>query len=212
MAGQGKRFSAGNPKQFQLLGGKKIYLWTLECFATSALFEEIILVCEDEAVASVQAEVGPSHLVIAGGATRQESSYKGLLACGPKTEIVVIHDAVRPFVSKRILEDNVTRARKFGAVDTCIPTHDTLVHSKDGNTIAEIPNRAEYLRGQTPQSFSYPIILSAHQNTHRTNATDDCRLVIDQGISVHIVQGEDRNMKITTPFDLLIAEKIILNY
>ncbi len=211
MAGQGKRFSAGNPKQFQLLGGKKIYLWTLERFATSTLFEEIILVCDAGSVALVQAEVGPTHRVIAGGATRQESSYKGLLACGPKTEIVVIHDTVRPFVSERILEDNVKAAREFGAVDTCIPTHDTLVHSKDGKTIADIPNRAEYLRGQTPQSFSYPIILSAHQNTHRINATDDCRLVMDHGISVAIVEGEEQNMKITTPFDLLIAEKIARN-
>lgn len=209
MAGQGKRFSAGNPKQFQLLGGKKIYLWTLERFATSSLFDEIILVCEPDSAAIVQSEVGPTHRVITGGATRQESSYKGLLACGPHTEIVVIHDAVRPFVSQKILEDNIQAARAFGAVDTCIPTHDTLVHSKDGKTIAEIPNRAEYLRGQTPQSFSYPLILTAHQNTRRSNATDDCRLVMDLGISVAIVEGEERNMKITTPFDLLIAEKIV---
>jgi len=209
MAGQGKRFSHTSPKQFQLLAGKKIYLWTLEQFSTSNLFEEIILVCEASLISEIQAEVGPSHRVIAGGATRQESSYEGILACGPNTEIVVIHDAVRPFVSHRILQDNVNGARKFGAVDTCIPSHDTLVHCKDGKTIAEIPKRSEYLRGQTPQSFAYTTILSAHKQAKTSDATDDCRLVLDQNVPIHLVEGEERNMKITTPLDLTIAELLM---
>ncbi len=210
MAGQGKRFSAADPKQFHFLAGEKIYLRTLDRFATSELFEEIILVCDPEFITQVQAEVSFAHRVIAGGATRQESSYKGLLACGPDTHIVVIHDAVRPFVSHRILEENVRRAKEFAAVDTCIPTHDTLVHTKDGKTIAEIPPRAEFMRGQTPQSFSFPLILKAHQQTKRTNATDDCCLVLDQGHPVHIVLGEEHNMKITTQYDLLVAEKLAM--
>lgn len=208
MAGQGKRFSDEQPKQFYFLAGEKIYLRTLDRFATSNLFEEIILVCDHELIHQIQAEAGVAHRVIAGGATRQESSHKGLLACGPGTEIVVIHDAVRPFVSHRILEENIRKAKEFGAVDTCIPTHDTLVHTHDGKTIASIPTRAEYLRGQTPQSFSYPLILNAHQKTKRKNVTDDCSLILEQGEKVHIVHGDELNIKITTPFDLLIAEKI----
>lgn len=210
MAGQGKRFSAADPKQFHFLAGEKIYLRTLDRFATSELFEEIILVCDPEFITQVQAEVSVAHRVIAGGATRQESSYKGLLACGPDTHIVVIHDAVRPFVSHRILEENVRRAKEFAAVDTCIPTHDTLIQTKDGKTISAIPPRAELMRGQTPQSFSYPLILKAHQKTKRTNATDDCCLVLDQGHPVHIVAGEEHNMKITTQYDLLVAERLAM--
>ncbi len=210
MAGQGKRFSTADPKQFHFLAGEKIYLRTLDRFATSELFEEIILVCDPEFITQVQAEVSFAHRVIAGGATRQESSYKGLLACGPDTHIVVIHDAVRPFVSHRILEENVRRAKEFAAVDTCIPTHDTLIHTVDGKTIAAIPPRAEFMRGQTPQSFSYPLILKAHQQTKRTNATDDCCLVLDQGHPVHIALGEEHNMKITTQYDLLVAENLAM--
>lgn len=210
MAGQGRRFSDAQPKQFHFLAGEKVYLRTLDRFATSNLFEEIILVCDPEYLTQVQAEITFAHKVVAGGATRQESSYKGLLACGADTRIVVIHDAVRPFVSHRILEENVHKAQEFGAVDTCIPTHDTLIRTLDGKTIADIPPRKELMRGQTPQSFSYPLILEAHRQTKRTNATDDCCLLIDQGHPVHIVQGEDLNMKITTPFDLVVAEKIAL--
>lgn len=208
MAGEGKRFSAVSPKQFHLLAGRQVYLWTLERFACSELFEEIILVCQKELIPEVQAEVGSRHRVVAGGATRQDSSLKGLLACGTDTQIVVIHDAVRPFVSQRILEENVRKAQIHGAVDTCIPTHDTLVRITEQNTIKDIPNRSEYLRGQTPQSFSFPLILRAHQNTARTNATDDCSLALDEGLPISIVEGEELNMKITSPLDLMIAEKL----
>ncbi len=208
MAGQGERFDPLNPKQFYSLASKPIYLWTLEKFSKSRLFQDLILVCPKDLVAKVQAEVGSSYLVVAGGVTRQESSYLGLKACGKATEIVVIHDAVRPFVSERILKENIEGARKFGAVDTCIPSSDTLVYSKDGKIISGIPNRSEYLRGQTPQSFSYPLILEAHERA-TTVATDDCRLALDQGHAVHIVKGEEENLKITTPTDLLVAEAIL---
>jgi len=209
MAGQGRRFSAPEPKQFHLLAGEKIYLRTLDRFVTSNLFDEIILVCDPEFIPQVQAEATFAHRVVAGGATRQESSYQGLLACGSDTEIVVIHDAVRPFVSYRILEENIRKAKEFGAVDTCIPNHDTLIQTKDGKTISSIPSRSELMRGQTPQSFSYPLILKAHQECKRSDSTDDCTLVHDQKHPIHIVLGEDLNMKITTPFDLLIAEKAL---
>lgn len=206
MAGQGSRFGQEVAKQFQLLGGKKVYLWTLEAFTSSGLFDEIILVAPPDQTDLVKTEVDPDIQVVSGGATRQESSYRGLIACGSNTDIVVIHDGVRPFVSKRILEDNIAGARNFGAVDTCIPTADTLVHAPSGNRVASIPPRLEYLRGQTPQSFSYPLILEAHQKTHKMHATDDCQLVLEMKKDVHVVKGDEENIKITTPFDLILAE------
>ncbi|NGX26838.1 MAG: 2-C-methyl-D-erythritol 4-phosphate cytidylyltransferase 1 [Chlamydiae bacterium] len=208
MAGQGERFGEPLPKQFHLLQGKKVYLWALEQFITSELFEEIILVTSADQVEEVQNEVGPGFQVISGGKTRQESSYRGLIACGPTTEIVVIHDGVRPFVSKRILEENIKGARAYGAVDTCIPSADTLVYAPDKKKIVSIPTRSEYLRGQTPQSFSYPLILESHENTKTTQATDDCQLVLEMGKEIYIVKGEEKNLKITTPFDLLLAETL----
>ncbi len=205
MGGSGSRFGTELPKQFHRLSGKKIYLHTLDKFLE---FSEIILVCHEKYVAEVQEDIKnyPSHIkVIAGGDTRQASSYLGLLACQKGTEYVVIHDAVRPFVSKRIIQQNFEGAILHQAVDTCIPSSDTIVHSKTGTVIDEIPNRSEYLRGQTPQSFHYPLILRAHQTTTMTNSSDDCSLVSHP---IHIVQGDEHNIKITTGLDLFIAEQL----
>ncbi len=212
MAGEGKRFGRSTPKQFHLLGGKPLYLWAFEKMAHSSLFEEIILVCSLDHVEIIEKQIGSNHQVIPGGKTRQESSYKGLLACGPETEIVVIHDAVRPFVTQKILEENVKGARNFGAVDTCIPSSDTIIHSKDGKKIAKIPHREEYFRGQTPQSFSYPLVLESHKHTKHTSASDDCTLVLEHGKKIHIVYGHDSNLKITSPQDLKIAEVLLKNH
>jgi 2-C-methyl-D-erythritol 4-phosphate cytidylyltransferase len=202
MAGKGERFGSTLPKQLHELCGKKIYKYTLERFQESRLFEEIILVCHPDWM--VQEE---GVKVVAGGATRQESSYRGLLACAPDTQYVVIHDGVRPFVSLEILQENVRAVKQFDAVDTCIPSTDTIVHSVDGKRIDEIPLRSEYWRGQTPQSFAYDLILEAHQRTKRKNATDDCSLVLEMGYDVHIVIGSEENIKITTEKDILLAEQ-----
>ncbi len=216
MAGTGERFGSTIPKQFHRLAGKKIYLHTLETLIASALFEEILLVCPEEWKEQVAEDLAayPSHplSLITGGSTRQESSFKGLLACHPETKVVVIHDAVRPFVTIEILKRNVASALQFGATDTCIPSADTLVHAPEKNLIACIPNRAEYLRGQTPQSFSYPLILKAHQNAQkigRVNLSDDCSLVVQEGYPVHVTVGSEENIKITTELDLILAQQIL---
>ncbi len=201
MAGEGQRF--GSPKQFHLLADKPLYKHTLERFVASRLFDEIILVAPE----GWMHDNGDAR-VIAGGRSRQESSYLGLLACAP-CDYVVIHDGVRPFVSQRILEENIAGAKKYGAVDTCIPSADTLVHAPGGKRIESIPPRADYLRGQTPQSFAYPLILEAHRKCSVTSATDDCSLVLAMGKEVHIVRGEETNIKITTSFDLKLANSLL---
>ena len=205
MAGTGSRLGNTLPKQFHEIGGKKIYQHTLEKFQSSNLFNEIILVCHPDWM--VQEEGAKS---VAGGTTRQESSFKGLLACDPTTQYVVIHDAVRPFVSIDILRENIAKVQQYDAVDTCIPSSDTIVQSADGNRIDEIPVRSEYWRGQTPQSFAYDLILEAHQRTKRKNASDDCTLVLEMGCEIYIVRGSEENLKITTEFDLLLAKNINL--
>ncbi len=205
MGGTGARFGSDRPKQFHLIEGKRVYLHTLGAFLQSHLFDEIVLVCHSDWLALVKEETACySVRVCEGGETRQRSSYLGLLACPEDTQYVVIHDAVRPFVSQEILEKNVRRVKIAKAVDTCIPSADTIVHSKNGHTIDQIPLRQDCFRGQTPQSFEYSLILRAHENTQRTNASDDCSLVLELGHPVEIVLGNQSNRKITTELDLQI--------
>lgn len=210
MAGSGTRFSSQIPKQFHHLSGKKIYQHTLEKFLTTRFFSRIILVCAPKYMQQIKKEVSFSDqvYVVEGGQNRQESSLKGLLACPSDTEIVVIHDAVRPFVSKEILQKNISLARLHKAVDTCIPSSDTLVHTVDLKHIHTIPPRNQYVRGQTPQSFFYPLILEAHLSTSKKNSSDDCSLVLAKNHSVHITEGSEYNIKITTELDLFLAEQI----
>ncbi len=135
MGGKGTRFKSALPKQFHLLAGKKIYIHTLERFLACELFDQIILVVPLEWKSEVEDELKSfpqdKIRVIAGGETRQDSSYLGLQACPKETQFVVIHDAVRPFVSEKILRENVHACQLYGAVDTCIPSADTIVHSKN---------------------------------------------------------------------------------
>jgi 2-C-methyl-D-erythritol 4-phosphate cytidylyltransferase len=216
MGGEGKRFGSALPKQFHRLSGKKVYLHTLEAFLKIPDFAEILLVTHPDWIEEVEGDL--SHYpdsklrIVQGGTTRQVSSYKGLLACEDKTDIVVIHDAVRPFVSEEILLKNIDAAIRFHAVDTCIPSPDTIVHSLTPGQIHKIPNRSEFLRGQTPQSFSYPLIFDAHKKAIERkieNASDDCQLVLASGRKVVIVQGEECNLKITSELDLFLAEQLL---
>jgi len=214
LAGKGERFNSTIPKQFQRLSGKKVFLHTLESFIAAKLFDEIILVVPQEYKEHIQSDLIPyqSHNIhiINGGNTRQESSNLGLLACNHSTEYVVIHDGVRPFISNKIIMDNVDSVLKYKAVDTCIPSADTIVHTDESAFIQEIPDRKFYLRGQTPQSFEYSLIVNAHKNAQYSNFTDDCRLVREMGLPVHVVYGDDSNIKITTELDLFIAEQLFM--
>ena len=234
MAGEGSRFQSEKPKQFHHLSGKPIYLYALETLKESKLFDLIILVCPKSHLKKLTAwhkielkENSSSLKIIAGGKTRQESTYQGLLAAPKNTNLVLIHDAVRPFVSKTILEENLKLAKKHKAVDTCIPSFDTIVHSPSGSNIKNIPLRKEFLRGQTPQTFSYPLILKAHRqsldqscNPHKQtkvktqkkgvfDASDDCQLVLQMGEKVVIAKGDENNIKITSQLDLFLAEQIL---
>jgi len=210
LAGSGERFGNELPKQFHKLSGKKVYIHTLEKYCQSQIFDEIILVCHPQYTEMVEHDVAdinsPPIRVIEGGRTRQESTYLGAMAA--KGDYLVIHDAVRPFVSIDILKANAEAAIRYGAVDTCIPSNATFVHAPYKEMISTIPIRADYQRGQTPQSFKRDLLLKAHNATSNKNSTDDCRLVLEMGNPVHIVPGDESNIKITTMLDLFLAEQI----
>lgn len=196
MAGLGLRLGSVIPKQFLPLGKRALYEHALTIFKETGFFDEIILVCPE----GWQVEGS-----ILGGSSRQESCYQGLLACGDKTDYVVIHDGTRPFITKEILERHIEMLGRYPAINTCIPSYDTLNQVEDGRVIA-IPDRSTLMRGQTPQSFSYPLLLKAHENHRGREATDDCALMLAEGHPVHYVLGSETNHKITTPSDLIWAE------
>jgi len=210
MGGEGSRFEAVTPKQFTPLAGKSIYLHTLDTFLKFSLFEEIVLVCHVLWMERVKKEVkDPRVRIVPGGSTRQNSTYRGLIACGKGTDFVMIHDAVRPFVSKEVIWRNIRALNKHAAVNTCIPSNDTIVYATSTKSITAIPNRSHCLLGQTPQSFSYPLILRAHEHAIHQMASDDCALVLELGHPVHIVPGCSKNIKITHQIDLLLAKQLI---
>ncbi len=216
IGGRGSRFGSQLPKQFHRFSGKKVYLYTVEQFLKVPAFEKILLVCPESWIHQVEAELlaynDPRLTVIRGGTSRQESSFLALQACGDQTRYVVIHDGVRPFVSQDLLWSNIHGAISAGAVNTCIPSADTIVHAPTQEKIADIPLRSEYWRGQTPQSFSYPLILKAHleaQHNQVCASSDDCSLVVKLGHPIKIVMGSEENIKITTELDLFLAEQIL---
>jgi len=219
--GKGTRMGmVDKPKQFLDIYGKPVIVHTIEVFDTHPEIDSIAIVClkewcEDVKIWVRKYELNKVKWIIEGGETRQESTYAGL--CGISREckdddIIVIHDAVRPLVSHRIISDNIKFAAKYGAVDTVIPTADTIVRSVDGQTIYDIPVRKELYIGQTPQSFKFSIIKRAHEFAKESNieeVTDDCKLVLKYGQKVYCVQGDKLNLKITTLEDLLLVKAII---
>ncbi|MEN9343718.1 MAG: 2-C-methyl-D-erythritol 4-phosphate cytidylyltransferase [Chlamydiota bacterium] len=210
-AGQGVRFKEAIPKQFQRLIGKPIYLHTLQALIDSLLFSDIILVVPLDFSCKIECPYPHVHIVT-GGTTRQLSSYQGLLyARSLNPDIVLIHDAVRPFVTESILKENLEMADRYGAANTCILSTDTLVYSQTGTSVDTIPLRKHFLRGQTPQTFRFPLILEAHEKCIKENQidhTDDCSLITPFHHNIYIVQGSEENIKITTPLDLTLAEQI----
>ncbi|MBS0624484.1 MAG: bifunctional cytidylyltransferase/SDR family oxidoreductase [Verrucomicrobia bacterium] len=209
MGGEGRRFGDALPKQFHRLAGKRVFVHTLEAFLEAGWIDEVVLACHPDWIGMVQDEANVT--VVAGGKTRQESSYRGLVGFAKRPDVVLIHDAVRPFVTGRILEENARGAIEWGAVDTCIPSADTLVFAPGGKRIEAIPKREELQRGQTPQSFRVDLILEAHEKARRDgieNASDDCQLVLNLGREVGIVLGDEHNIKITTELDLFLAEQL----
>ena len=128
-------------------------------------------------------------------------------------DIIVTHDAVRPFVNQRILDDNIKLAKKFNAVDTVVPAIDTIVYSKDGKLITEIPDRKECYQGQTPQTFNVKKLMELFESLTKKEKeilTDGCKIFSLKGENVGLVDGEIYNIKLTTLYDLKIARAIIM--
>lgn len=212
------------PKQFFFLGDKPILVHTLEKFCAAGCFDKVLVLTPATWVKQTRDIVAkhcPQYVdqveVIAGGAERNDTIMNAIAhfekECGAdELSIIVTHDAVRPFVSLRIIEENVAAAREHGACDTVIPATDTIVESLDGATISAIPNRSALYQGQTPQSFNMAELkrtLESLTEEERSILTDACKAFVLRGKPVALVRGDVENMKITYPQDLRIAEALL---
>lgn len=207
------------PKQFLMLGTKPVIVHTIEQFL---MCEEIdhVIVAVPEAWLSYTEDIVGKYLskvenlhITAGGPDRNGSimnicKYINESYGTNEDDILVTHDAVRPFVTDRIIRDNVNAAKTHDAVDTVIPATDTIVESKNGETISDIPNRKYLYQGQTPQSFKIPKLVNLYNSLtaeEKDILTDACKIFTIKGFDVAIVNGEPYNMKITNQFDYKLA-------
>jgi len=212
-SGTGSRTGLDTPKQFLKLAGRPILEHTLRVFASCLELHEIIVVAHPDflsrTIEITDCVHGVPVRVIAGGRTRQESSYKGILSC-PRATHVLIHDAVRPLVSRTLIRKIIRDLEEHDAIDVCIASPDTVI-VRSGAYIDRIPPRADMMLGQTPQAFKRDLILRAHaiaESEGRLDSTDDCNLVLRLGKPVFIEEGERVNMKITHLDDLYLVERL----
>jgi 2-C-methyl-D-erythritol 4-phosphate cytidylyltransferase len=216
-AGIGNRMGSQVKKQFLALAGVPILGYVLRILDTSPLVHSIVVaVGEGEEEYCRHAVVNKLGLrkitaIVQGGKERQDSVYSGLLALAPDTDIVVIHDGVRPLLSGENLETVIGAALEFGAATCAVPVKDTVKLAGDGGFVTETLPRDRLWLTQTPQAFSYEVILDAHRRSRedRFNATDDAALVERLGTAVKLVEGSYRNIKITTPEDLVVASALL---
>lgn len=216
-AGCGNRMGSDVKKQFLTLAGVPILGYALKTLEASRLVQTIVVVVgEGEEEYCRQAVVDKLGLkkvtaVVHGGKERQDSVYSGLLALASDTDIVVIHDGVRPLLHDENLETVIGAAFSFGAATCAVPVKDTVKLAREGGFVAETLPRNSLWLTQTPQAFRYKVILDAHRRAREENfkATDDAALVERLGMAVKLVDGNYRNIKITTPEDLIVALSLL---
>ncbi|HYM36781.1 MAG TPA: 2-C-methyl-D-erythritol 4-phosphate cytidylyltransferase [Nitrospiraceae bacterium] len=216
-AGRGHRMGSNTPKQFLTLGGLPLLVHSLRVLESSDAISAVVLAAPqaelDYCRRDIVAQYGFKKVrqVVAGGAERQDSVRLGLAAVSPDAEIVLIHDAVRPFLTGSMIALVVEAAAKHGAAIVAIPMRDTVKRTGPDGLIEETVDRRPLWLAQTPQAFHRALIEEAHaralQNGFR--ATDDAQLVECMGRRVAIVEGSTDNIKITRPEDLAMGESIL---
>jgi len=218
-AGRGARMGGATPKQFLSLGGVPLLVHSLQVLDAVESISEIIVVIPDadrqycqEAVVKQFAIQKVTH-IIPGGRRRQDSVRHGVLAFESQPDFVVVHDGVRPFVSREIVEQAVQSAFLHGAALVAIPMKDTVKRVNERGVVEATLPREQLWLAQTPQVFRYSWLVEAHRLAEEKNidATDDAGLVEQLGYPVTIVQGSALNMKMTRPEDLALGESILLS-
>ncbi|HEU4432288.1 MAG TPA: 2-C-methyl-D-erythritol 4-phosphate cytidylyltransferase [Pyrinomonadaceae bacterium] len=215
-AGTGSRMASDRPKQFLQLAGTPIIFHTLLPFEECESIQEVIVVLPSEEAAAFLTTAGKRGLrklsrVVPGGVTRADSVKRGLMAVRPATAgVVAVHDGVRPFVTVEEIESVVKAAETDGAAILVAPVTDTI-KQVSGCRVVNTLERRDLRRALTPQCFRYELLRKAYEQADITDPslTDESALVEKIGVPVTTIEGSSRNVKITTPQDLLIAEAFL---
>ena len=216
--GRGTRMGADVPKQLLLLEGKSILERALLPFLRCDSVGSIVVTVAEEiqgAVEQIVRDLGEEGKirVVRGGAERQESVWNGLSALPDNPEVVAVHDAVRPFITAALIAGCIEGAANFGAVTVSRRLKETVKLVENG-VVVETVDRDRFRLTQTPQAFRTELLVRAHQRARAEGftGTDDCMLVERLGFPVHVIEGSDMNIKITTPADLLLAGAILSRF
>ncbi len=215
--------NVSKPKQFLKINNKPIIIHTLEKFCLDDSFEKIIVLCPGEWVEYteqlVEEFIGNRDrvIVIEGGNSRNETIMNSISYIENNYEladddIIVTHDSVRPFITDRIIKENIMAAQEYGACDTVFGSTDTIVVSEDRKTISDIPDRTTMYQGQTPQSFKIKKLKELYMelgDEEKSILTDAAKIFVINGCPVGLVEGEETNIKITYQYDIRVAEALI---
>ncbi len=213
-SGTGERSGLNQPKQFYEVGGKTLLEHSVATFDNHPDIHEIFVVSHPDFVERTEDLVrvfSKVRCVLSGGATRQESSYKGVFAIEDKDANVLIHDAVRAFVTSDIISTCIAGLKEHDAVCAAVETSDTILEIDEKGRIIAVPTRGFLRCAQTPQCFQLSLIKHAHEQARVSGqtVTDDCGLILSNNLAdIYVVAGDVNNKKITYPWDLELAKLI----
>jgi len=223
-AGRGLRFKSKITKPLIEIKSSPIIIYCLEIFSRHPYIKDIIVVANSKNLKSIinkidQYRIGKIRDIVLGGKRRQDSVAKGLKAVDSRTDLVLVHDAARPFIDKEIVSALIKEAKKSGAAIAGVPVKVTVKEATkpqshkatSGAIVKRTLNRNSLWEVQTPQVFKKELILKAYKKFGKREVTDDASLVERLGAKVKIIRGPHYNIKITTPSDLILAEAIAKN-
>ncbi len=211
-AGSASRMG-GIDKVMAPLMGEPMICRTVRTFQECDAVSEIVIVTREDLILPISGlcrDMTKVKAVVAGGKTRQESVHLGLNALGDKIKLAAVHDGARPLITWQVIDRVIRAANTYGAAAPAIPVKDTI-KVVEGRVVKTTPDRATLFAVQTPQVFDFDILRGALKKAEQDGAqvTDDCSAVERMGMAVKIVEGDERNIKVTTPMDLKIAELLL---
>ena len=195
------------------LGGEPMIVRTVRAFQNCDAIASIVIVTREDLIRPISdlfRDMKKVAAVVAGGKSRQESVHLGLNALPKGTKLAAVHDGARPLVSWQVIDRVVRAANTYGAAAPAIPVKDTI-KVVEGRLVKETPDRSSLMAVQTPQVFDFDLLRGALRKAEEDGAqvTDDCSAVERTGMRIKIVEGDERNLKVTTPMDLKIAELLL---
>ena len=211
-AGSASRMG-GIDKVMASLGGEPMIVRTVRAFQNCDAIASIVIVTREDLIQPISGlcrDMGKVVAIVAGGSSRQESVHLGLNALPKGTKLAAVHDGARPLISWQVIDRAVRAANTYGAAAPAIPVKDTI-KVVAGGLVKETPDRSTLMAVQTPQVFDFDLLRGALRKAEEDGATvtDDCSAVERTGMKIKIVEGDERNLKVTTPMDLKIAELLL---